>query len=69
MTTSARTKSRLALAAGGSGGGGGGGGGGGRVMTPALLEAIRLLQMSRRELIEEIRREMAERPIHDDPKE
>ena len=41
----------MAIAAGGSSGGGGG-------VPPDLREAIRLLQLSRLELIEEIRREL-----------
>lgn len=49
MATSARRRPRLALAAGGAGGGGG------PPMTPELREAIRLLRMSRLELIKAIR--------------
>jgi hypothetical protein len=55
MTTSARAKPRLALAAGGSGGDDGGQH---LTMTPQLKEAIRLLQLSRQELIAEIRKEL-----------
>lgn len=55
MTTSARERPRLALAGGGAGDGGGDGP---FVMTPALRQAIALLQMSRLELIAEIRREL-----------
>ncbi len=66
MTTSARAKPRLALAAGGAGGGGGNGGGGGPPMTPELRQAIRLLQLSRLELIEEIRKELEANPVLDD---
>ncbi len=52
MATSARARPRLALA--------GGSGGDGPRMTPELRRAIALLQLSRRELIEEIRRELAQ---------
>jgi hypothetical protein len=63
MATSARSRPRLALA----GGFDGGGGGGRRLqMSPQLREAIRLLQLSRRELIEEIRRELAGNPVAPD---
>lgn len=51
---------RLAVAAGG---GGGGDGGGPLVMTPQLREAIRMLQKSRLELLEEIRKEVGENPV------
>jgi Sigma-54 factor, Activator interacting domain (AID) len=60
MATSARSRPRLALA-----GGFDGGGGGGRWMSPELREAIRLLQLSRRELIEEIRKELEADPAQE----
>ena len=57
MATSARARPRLALAGGFDGGGGPPSQR--LVMTPQLRQAIRLLQLSRLELIEEIRREIA----------
>jgi Sigma-54 factor, Activator interacting domain (AID) len=49
---------RVAAAGGAPPGGGGGGGRSSLVMTPQLRKAIELLQLSRLELIEEIRREL-----------
>jgi hypothetical protein len=61
MATSARSRPRLALAAGGSGGDGGGG----RhlILDARLRQAIRILELSRRELIEEIRKECEANPL------
>lgn len=58
MATSACRRPRLALAAGGAGGGDGG-----PPMTPELREAIRLLRMSRRELIKAIYDELDALPL------
>ena len=39
------------------------------VMTPQLQQAIRLLQMSRMELVESVRQELLENPVLEDQRE
>ena len=34
------------------------------VMTPSLQQAIKLLQMSKLELVEEVQQELLENPVH-----
>jgi hypothetical protein len=68
MPTSARRNPRLALAGGSGGDGGDGGNRQNLVMTPQLKRAIELLQLTRLQLIEEIRKE-CDPPQHDSPED